>query len=210
MTAALLLVATGGLGAGILTGRGSARLWLGTTLASVSAALAAAVTVLMSGDDWEWRSGFLLGGEPLYFRLDAISAYFLILLCVIAGAGAVYGREYWTDTAHPRSARSGRVWWSVLVLCLGAGAARRERPAFSHRVGAVHAERVFSRSRWIGSGARCARRAGFTWRLRTRPCSPVRLLRHAGRAHRKLGTRTDARPRRSWRRCSGWRCSALA
>lgn len=118
MTAALLLVATGGLGAGILTGRRPARLWLGSTMTSVSAALAAAVTVLMGGDDWKWRSSFLLGGEPLYFRLDALSAYFLILLCVIAGAGAVYGNEYWSRTAHPRSARSSRVWWSALVLSL--------------------------------------------------------------------------------------------
>src|SRR6185503_11807291 len=45
--------------------------------------------------------------------------FFLVLLCVIAGAGAVYGHEYWSNAAHPRSAPSGRVWWSVLVLSLG-------------------------------------------------------------------------------------------
>jgi hydrogenase-4 component B len=38
---------------------------------------------------------------------------------VVGGAGAVYGREYWADAAHPRSARAGRVWWSALVLSLG-------------------------------------------------------------------------------------------
>ena len=120
MTAVLLLVAAGGIFAGILTGRASARFWLGATLVSVTAALAAAVRVLVGGNDWEWRSALLLGGEPLHFRLDAISAYFLVLLCVIAGAGAVFGHEYWSNTAHPRSARSSRVWWSVLVLSLAA------------------------------------------------------------------------------------------
>jgi hydrogenase-4 component B len=55
----------------------------------------------------------------VHLRLDAVSALFLALLGLVGGAGAVYGRDYWTERAHPRSARSGRVWWSVLVLCLG-------------------------------------------------------------------------------------------
>ena len=44
---------------------------------------------------------------------------FLALLCLVGGIGALYGHEYWTDRAHPRSARLGRVWWGGLVLCLG-------------------------------------------------------------------------------------------
>ncbi|MBP9902342.1 MAG: NADH-quinone oxidoreductase subunit H [Verrucomicrobia bacterium] len=118
MTTVLQLAAAGGICAGLFTGPGGARLWLGTTLLGVTAALAAAVKVLVGGEEWEWRSTFLLGGEPLFFRLDAISSYFLILLCVIAGAGAIYGHEYWSHMAHPRSARSNRVWWSALVLSL--------------------------------------------------------------------------------------------
>jgi len=31
----------------------------------------------------------------------------------------VYGREYWSEQAHPRSARAGRLWWSVLLLSMG-------------------------------------------------------------------------------------------
>jgi hydrogenase-4 component B len=103
----------------ILVGRVAERFWLTATLVGATAALVAAVRVLAGGADWEWRSGFLLGGEPLHLRLDAVSALFLVLLCVVGGAGAVYGRGYWTERAHPRSARSGRVWWSVLVMCLG-------------------------------------------------------------------------------------------
>jgi hydrogenase-4 component B len=31
----------------------------------------------------------------------------------------VYGREYWNDDEHPRSACAGRLWWNALILCLG-------------------------------------------------------------------------------------------
>ena len=52
-------------------------------------------------------------------RLDGISALFLVLLCVAGGAASIYALEYWADGDHPRSARSGRVWWSVMLLSLG-------------------------------------------------------------------------------------------
>ncbi len=117
--APLLLTASGGIAAGILIGRAAGRIWLAATLAGTIAALFAAVIVLTSGADWEWRSEFLVGCQPLHFRLDAISAFFLALLCVIGGAGAVYAREYWSEAVHPRSAPAGRVWWCVLLLSLG-------------------------------------------------------------------------------------------
>ena len=75
--------------------------------------------VLFGGADWEWRSGFLLGGEPLHLRLDAVSALFLVLLSVVGGAGGVYAREYWSDHHYPASAPRGRAWWSALVLSMG-------------------------------------------------------------------------------------------
>jgi len=119
IVAPLLFIAAGGVCSAILAARRAPRVWLTVMLVGTLAALAAAVMVLAGGDDWEWRSGFLAGGEPLHFRLDAISAFFLALLCVIGGAGAIYGREYWNDAEHPRSARSGRVWWAALMLSLG-------------------------------------------------------------------------------------------
>jgi len=114
----LLLAAAALLFAGIAIGRAMPRLWLAATLAGLIAALAAAIAVL-TGGEWEWRNGFLVGGEPLHLRLDAISSLFLVLLCVVGGAGAVYGREYWSDRAHPRSAPTGRVWWNVMLLSIG-------------------------------------------------------------------------------------------
>ena len=120
MTAApLLLVAVAGMSLAILLGWVAERLWLAAMLVGMVAALVAAVRVLSGGIEWEWRSGFLLGGEPLHLRLDGISALFLVLLCVVGGAASVYACEYWSEKTHPGSARSGRVWWSVLMLSLG-------------------------------------------------------------------------------------------
>jgi len=93
--------------------------WLGATLAAAAAVLAASVWVLAGGDVWDWRSDFLVGGEALHLRLDAVSAFFLTLLALVGGAASVYSLEYWTDAAHPRSAPSGRAWWSALLASMG-------------------------------------------------------------------------------------------
>lgn len=94
------------------------RLWLALTLAGTAASLGAALWTLGGGVVWDWRSEFALGGEPLHVRLDAVSAWFLALVAVVGGAGAVYAREYWWDGARPESAGRGRGWWSALVLCM--------------------------------------------------------------------------------------------
>jgi hydrogenase-4 component B len=93
--------------------------WLGGVLIGAACALGAAVMALATGVVWDWHGSLTLSGESIHLRLDAVSALFLALLWLIGGAGAVYGREYWTDRARPRSAGWGRVWWSVLLLSLG-------------------------------------------------------------------------------------------
>jgi hydrogenase-4 component B len=114
----LLLVAFVAMFAGIPAGWIAPRCWLGLTVTGLAAALAAAVSVLAGGADWDWSGGFPVSGETLHLRMDGISALFLMLLCVVGGAASVYAREYWTDAAHPRSARTGRLWWSLLLLSL--------------------------------------------------------------------------------------------
>ncbi len=104
---------------GIVVGRSAPRVWLAATLVGVVAALVVALRVLGGGGDWVWHSGFAVGGERVALRLDAISAFFLTLLCGVGGAAAVYASEYWADRRHPRSARNGRVWWNVMLLNLG-------------------------------------------------------------------------------------------
>ena len=115
----LLLIAGGGLVAGIFSAFKSPRVWLAATLAGAGAGFSAAVWVLASGVTWEWRPGFILGGEVLHLQFDGISAFFLILLSVLGGAGALYSSEYWSDQNHPASAPPGRAWWNGMLLNMG-------------------------------------------------------------------------------------------
>lgn len=115
----LQLLAGAALATGVVVGARLPRTWLALILIGTVAALSAALGVLAGTGDWEWRSSFLLGGEPLHLRLDAVSALFLVLLSVIGGAGAVFSREYWPDLQYPASAPRGRTCWSALLLCMG-------------------------------------------------------------------------------------------
>lgn len=120
MTAGLLIsAAAAACIVGAVTARSFPRLWLAAMVFGAASALAASVWVLSGGAEWNYCSSFQVGGEPLHFRLDAISSLFIALLGVVGGAGTVYSRQYWPDGAHPQSARAGRAWWSVLVLSIG-------------------------------------------------------------------------------------------
>lgn len=114
----LLLAALGGV-LGIASGPRSARVWIASTLGGTLAGLIASGMVLAGASSWEWRSGITLGGELVHLRLDALSALFLALLCVVGGAGALYAREYWSPEHYPASAARGRVWWTALLFNLG-------------------------------------------------------------------------------------------
>lgn len=115
----LLILAFTVLVASILIGFRMPRLWLALTVTGTAMALAAALWVLLGGESGEWQNGFLLGGEPLHFRLDGVSALFLVLVSVVGCAGAIYSREYWSDQHNPDSAPWGRVWWSAFLVSMG-------------------------------------------------------------------------------------------
>jgi len=120
MPGPLLFIAAGLLLASMIFGRFVPRLWAGAVIFAGGLAAGAAIFVLAGGVDWDWQSGFPAGGEPIHLRLDAISSVFLALLAVVGSTGSVYACEYWAGTEHPRSASSGRFWWSTMLLCLGA------------------------------------------------------------------------------------------
>lgn len=103
----------------ILAARTMERVCLAATLVSAAAGLAAALRVLTGGEDFQWRSAIVVAGDSLFLRLDGVSALFLALLCVIGAVAAIYARSYWSSRVHPRSVRSGRLWWSVLLFSLG-------------------------------------------------------------------------------------------
>lgn len=116
----LLALAATSLAASLLAvGPRWSRQWLALVLVGTGAGLAAALLPLSGGADWQWWSGLLVGGEPLHLRLDALSALFLVLVCVIGGLGAGYAREYWSDHHYPASASRSRGWWSALLLSMG-------------------------------------------------------------------------------------------
>jgi hydrogenase-4 component B len=115
----LLLFALAALVAAVGFGPRFPRVWLALTLAGTTAGLGAALAILAGGADWEWRSGLSLGGESLHLRLDGVSALFMVVLCVVGGAGAMYAREYWSDRDYPDSAPRGRAWWSGLLSSMG-------------------------------------------------------------------------------------------
>ncbi len=118
-TGGFLFIAFMAMLASLASGPKAPRLWLAATLSGGLMALVAAVRVLMNGVEWDWHSPFACGGGVLQLRLDGLSAFFLVLLCVVGGAGSVYAREYWPDTEHPRSAGAGRFWWALLWMSLG-------------------------------------------------------------------------------------------
>lgn len=119
MTEILLAVAGTGMLLSVLAGFRAPNAWLAGVIVGAAGGLGAAVVALATGAVWEWKSTLAIGGESVHLRLDAVSAVFLALLGLIGGTGAVYGREYWAERTHPRSAPWGRVCWSALVLCLG-------------------------------------------------------------------------------------------
>lgn len=112
----LLLLAAIWLIGGMIGGFRSPRLWLTATLVGALAGLTAAVWLLKTGDTWDWQSSVPVGGELVHLRMDALSAFFLVLLAVLGAAGTLYSHEYWQDKKHPASAPSGRAWWNALLL----------------------------------------------------------------------------------------------
>jgi hydrogenase-4 component B len=120
MTPAVPLLAAAALTAGGLATWRAPRVWLACTLAGALAALGAAARVLAGAAPWAWRSDFPLAGQHLDLRLDALSAWFLALVSVIAAAGAIYAHGYWSDRENPDTAPRGRLAWSALTFCLGA------------------------------------------------------------------------------------------
>ena len=166
----LLACASAGLVAGIATAQVASRVWMAATLVSAGAAFAAAVQALLAaGAAWDWQPGVAICGEAVHLRLDALSALFLALLGLVGGAGAMYAREYWTDAAHPRSARTGRMWWSALLLCLGIVLTTLNGLHFLIAWELFAVSVYFLMTLDPASRAKCARPAGCIWWPRMLP-----------------------------------------
>ncbi|NCD24277.1 MAG: NADH-quinone oxidoreductase subunit H, partial [Deltaproteobacteria bacterium] len=107
---------------GMLTGMmftSKARVWIACTLTGALCALLAGISILLGQPSWSWTNGVALGGQTISLNLDALGAFFLILLSVVASAASVYSLGYWHQSAHPQSAPRGRCWWNAMLLGMG-------------------------------------------------------------------------------------------
>lgn len=93
------------------------RAWLVAHLVGTGSGLGFALGGI-GGRDWAWRIPFAMGGEYPHLQLDALSALFLVLISVVGAAGGIFAHGYWSGSEHPKSAGSGRFWWSGLVLSM--------------------------------------------------------------------------------------------
>lgn len=94
------------------------RVWLYSNSIANGLLLATSIGVLCTATEWEWKSTFTVASEQVHLRLDGLSSIFLSLLSLIGGLGAVYAWEYWSIQKHPLSAKWGRLFWSLLSLCM--------------------------------------------------------------------------------------------
>jgi hydrogenase-4 component B len=111
------------LSAGLLLALGAClrrhtRAWISLTLAGCAFAAACAISVFTTGA-WDWQGGFRVGGELAHLRMDALSAFFLMLLSALGAAGALYSVQYWSPKKHPCSSPAGRILWNTVLTAMG-------------------------------------------------------------------------------------------
>jgi hydrogenase-4 component B len=92
----------------------AARIWLAATMTGAAVAFVAAARVLHGNGAWR---GHLTAGGPA-LQMDAITAFFLLLLALLGAMGALYGHGSWRDREHPVSAPVGRAWWSIVLASM--------------------------------------------------------------------------------------------
>lgn len=108
-----------GIGLSLISARSSPKGWIIGTFLSASAGIWLAGIALLGKHALEWKSGFTVGGQTLHCVLDPLAAWFLVLLCTVGSAGALYSLSYWSENKHPRSAISARRWWTLLTASMG-------------------------------------------------------------------------------------------
>ncbi|HEV8605478.1 MAG TPA: proton-conducting transporter membrane subunit [Tepidisphaeraceae bacterium] len=59
-----------------------------------------------------------LSDLTLHYRLDPLSAFFMLPICVVGAAGSVYGLRYWSQKEHPRTGQRLRFCYGLLIASL--------------------------------------------------------------------------------------------
>ncbi len=88
------------------------------TLSGSALGLVAGFMTLVTGQvSMGWLPG-IWPGLPLHFRMDALSAFFTVLIFLMAGVGSVFGLGYWRQAEHPTTGRKLRFLYGLLVASM--------------------------------------------------------------------------------------------
>ena len=60
----------------------------------------------------------ILPGTMLHLRIDSLSAFFLVLIFIMAATGSVYGEGYWPQREHPDNGRKLRLLYGLLIAAM--------------------------------------------------------------------------------------------
>ena len=99
-------------------GSGGERLACALALAGMASAAIGVLTVLVDGAPALLVRPWAVPGGELALRLDPLAAVFILPLCLVAGAGAIYGLGYWPQHEHPGNGRRFRLFYGLLAASL--------------------------------------------------------------------------------------------
>jgi hydrogenase-4 component B len=117
---ALGLFVVGGVGA-LLAQRSApvaTALGVGGVVAGSLVALVPAVRVLLGGASESLDAAWSVPYGSFAVGLDALSAFFLLIIIVVSGLVAIYGAEYWLVDRHRRSLGMGWCFYDLLVASM--------------------------------------------------------------------------------------------
>lgn len=129
---ATVLAAVSGL-AGWLSSPGSARgqrIAVGLMLGASAMGLGGAGLILYGSHEAPQRATWWLMSEDLIVAADVLSAYFLALIFLIGGVGAVYGLGYWPAKNHIETSRRVCLFWGTMVAGMALLVLARHAMAF--------------------------------------------------------------------------------
>ncbi|HVR84666.1 MAG TPA: proton-conducting transporter membrane subunit [Planctomycetota bacterium] len=86
------------------------------TLAGSAVGLTGAARALLSAGTIEVVLPWSLPGAAWELSLDALGAFFLIPVFLMAALGSLYGSEYWSQRRHPGNARRLRFFWGTVMF----------------------------------------------------------------------------------------------
>ncbi|MHB8707774.1 MAG: proton-conducting transporter transmembrane domain-containing protein [Desulfuromonadales bacterium] len=87
-------------------------------LTGVGSAAAGVINTLTSGVPALLTRPWDVPGGELALRLDPLAALFILPLCLVVGAGAVYGLGYWPQRDHPGNGRRFRLFYGLLSAAM--------------------------------------------------------------------------------------------